>query len=514
MNISLVAWWYGMIWLIYAMRMDQNRPFLGWTSNIRRWLGWPSLLTRLWVKNIQKLQYQNLGMNIPSGSRSHFNVMGYYGYKDVHGFDHQRTGPWPRRICWMPLRPPSCAECLAECFARLFLGAKLRIQVMKSFEQLWIELHPAGNAASRKWRSKNIIENASFGHPTVAGKKEHIQMIVDLKVHVEIVHYKGRQGSNMRPCESFFLSSRKWSFLGTKIATYFNIRPHEKKRGVPKVNCLFAKNGRLQIKEFRLTATCRLFVDYNDYSTYLHPQNSTNTVDADLTSTCWPCFLQMNAIETLVGFLALCALWSKKSERGFLGNKSKYQGKIRPSWHKCVFLNFLMQVSINSQNKSQSSQNMLWAEKHAKWKSRHTKFQAHTIFIDICCQRYSCCVLVAWWNAGGPSGPVEFNPPVLSRWRQAPMAGTPQSFPLAPAAHVQRWCRAAEYAELQAALNWGEWFWSLARQILRWHMPTPDVERGWLRLLHRKGTCYWNGAVADSIWISPYWKQLGAAWGC
>ena len=204
MNISLVAWWYGMIWLIYAMRMDQNRPFLGWTSNIRRWLGWPSLLTRLWVKNIQKLQYQNLGMNIPSGSRSHFNVMGYYGYKDVHGFDHQRTGPWPRRICWMPLRPPSCAECLAECFARLFLGAKLRIQVMKSFEQLWIELHPAGNAASRKWRSKNIIENASFGHPTVAGKKEHIQMIVDLKVHVEIVHYKGRQGSNMRPCESFF----------------------------------------------------------------------------------------------------------------------------------------------------------------------------------------------------------------------------------------------------------------------------------------------------------------------
>ena len=41
----------------------------------------------------QKLQYQNLGMNILSGSRSHFNVMGCYGYKDVHGFDHQRTGP-------------------------------------------------------------------------------------------------------------------------------------------------------------------------------------------------------------------------------------------------------------------------------------------------------------------------------------------------------------------------------------------------------------------------------------
>ena len=34
-------------------------------------------------------------------------------------------------------------------------------------------------------------------------------MIVDLKVHVEIVHYEGRQGSNMRPRESYFLSLRK-----------------------------------------------------------------------------------------------------------------------------------------------------------------------------------------------------------------------------------------------------------------------------------------------------------------
>ena len=33
-------------------------------------------------------------------------------------------------------------------------------------------------------------------------------MVVDLKVHVEIVHYKGRQGSNMRSCESVSLSLR------------------------------------------------------------------------------------------------------------------------------------------------------------------------------------------------------------------------------------------------------------------------------------------------------------------
>ena len=53
-------------------------------------------------------------------------------------------------------------------------------------------------------------------------------MIVDLKVHVEIVQYKGCQGSNMRP-------------------------PAKDKRGVrerfAKQTFLFAKNGHLQIKE-------------------------------------------------------------------------------------------------------------------------------------------------------------------------------------------------------------------------------------------------------------------------
>ena len=144
------------------------------------------------------------------------------------------------------------------------------------------------------------------------------------------------------------------------------------------------------------------------------------------------------------------------------------------------------------------------------WRHTLSLYYRQTFVSEIFMLCFSCLVECrgGLWGAlpalFRPSGPVEFNPPVLSRWRQAPpMAETPQSFPLAPAAHVQRWCRAAEYAELQAALNWGEWFWSLARQILRWHMPTPDVERGWLRLLHRKGTCYWNGAVADSIWISP-----------
>ena len=40
-----------------------------------------------------------------------------------------------------------------------------------------------------------------------------IHMIVDLKVHVEIFHYKGRQGSNMRPRESFFSEFAKVLFV-------------------------------------------------------------------------------------------------------------------------------------------------------------------------------------------------------------------------------------------------------------------------------------------------------------
>ena len=64
-------------------------------------------------------------------------------------------------------------------------------------------------------------------------------MIVDLKVHVEIVHYKGRKGSNMRPRE-FFSEFAKVIFLAKDLETYFNMRPRRKgnNRGVREV---FAK---------------------------------------------------------------------------------------------------------------------------------------------------------------------------------------------------------------------------------------------------------------------------------
>ena len=41
----------------------------------------------------------------------------------------------------------------------------------------------------------------------------HVYMIVDLKLHVEIVHNKGRQSSSMRPCESLVFEFAKAFFF-------------------------------------------------------------------------------------------------------------------------------------------------------------------------------------------------------------------------------------------------------------------------------------------------------------
>ena len=74
-------------------------------------------------------------------------------------------------------------------------------------------------------------------------------MIVNLNVHVEIVHYEGRQGSNMRPRASFFLSQRNY-IEAKDFAKYFQIRPPRKiceklyfVRKICENMFLFAKNG-------------------------------------------------------------------------------------------------------------------------------------------------------------------------------------------------------------------------------------------------------------------------------
>ena len=79
-------------------------------------------------------------------------------------------------------------------------------------------------------------------------------MIVDLEVHVEIVHHKCRQGSNLRPREVFFFWVRESIFLGGKRFSeiFYHETPAKDKGGVRErfgtVCFLFAKNGRVQRK--------------------------------------------------------------------------------------------------------------------------------------------------------------------------------------------------------------------------------------------------------------------------
>ena len=116
------------------------------------------------------------------------------------------------------------------------------------------------------WDSDQAV-NLSSACPCLAKwfcNCDYCRLIVALKVHVEIAHYKGPQGSNMRPCESFLWVRESNSVLGErsserKILTW---DPRERwtrgSRKIRKSYFLFAKNGRLQVKEFRSTARCVL----------------------------------------------------------------------------------------------------------------------------------------------------------------------------------------------------------------------------------------------------------------
>ena len=54
----------------------------------------------------------------------------------------------------------------------------------------------------------------------------------------EIVHYKGRQGSNMRPRDSFFWVRESNYFWAKDLANDFNMRPS------PKITVGSAKDSR------------------------------------------------------------------------------------------------------------------------------------------------------------------------------------------------------------------------------------------------------------------------------
>ena len=56
-----------------------------------------------------------------------------------------------------------------------------------------------------------------------------VYVIADLKVHVPIVHCKGRQGSNMRPREQFFWVRESTCVLGERFSEKkLTWDPHER----------------------------------------------------------------------------------------------------------------------------------------------------------------------------------------------------------------------------------------------------------------------------------------------
>ena len=58
-----------------------------------------------------------------------------------------------------------------------------------------------------------------------------INMIVDQKVHVQIVHYKGHHGSNMKP-RNFFWVCKIFGFWAKNLTNTFNTNPAKDERGV------------------------------------------------------------------------------------------------------------------------------------------------------------------------------------------------------------------------------------------------------------------------------------------
>ena len=100
----------------------------------------------------------------------------------------------------------------------------------------------------------------------------YIYLIGGLKVHVEIVHYKGRQGPRVPTWDAakvffvFFWVRKSIFCLGERFRERFwHETPAKDKRGVRQrfanvVFFLFAKNDRLQIKEFGSTAIYEMLV--------------------------------------------------------------------------------------------------------------------------------------------------------------------------------------------------------------------------------------------------------------
>ena len=88
-----------------------------------------------------------------------------------------------------------------------------------------------------------------------------LSIFVDPKVHIEIVHCKGRQGSKRRPRKVFIWVRESLSFF-TQKAKYFNMRPPRK------INVGFAKDSQNFFYSRRM-AVCRKRNLIGSTATYL-----------------------------------------------------------------------------------------------------------------------------------------------------------------------------------------------------------------------------------------------------
>ena len=99
--------------------------------------------------------------------------------------------------------PRAFSNCLASCWSSVSSSAESTSTFRYAYRNLLPRIVSDPNSSNIQKGGLTIKgEFVGFSHHWI-GEHIHIHiyilyMIVDLKVHVDIVHYKGRQGSNMR----------------------------------------------------------------------------------------------------------------------------------------------------------------------------------------------------------------------------------------------------------------------------------------------------------------------------
>ena len=130
--------------------------------------------------------------------------------------------------------PPSVCVCVCACACRSSF-----FSVYPSFcLSIYIISHPCICCTCFPMCIYQSIYLPTYRHVCVdIGRKcTWLSIFVDPKVHIEIVHCKGRQGSKRRPRKVYIWVRESLSFF-TQKAKYFNMRPPRK------INVGFAKDS-------------------------------------------------------------------------------------------------------------------------------------------------------------------------------------------------------------------------------------------------------------------------------